>query len=101
MAGTADLLPRCYTGLETREGKLWLHPALPTEPGQVRFQISYQNDEILVDLTPSTMVLQPQAQAVPPIRVCVDDKTTTMHGGHTYRFTLGTSGSGVTVHPAG
>ena len=39
-----------------------------------------------MDLTPSTMVLQPQAQAVPPIRVCVDDKTTTMHAGHTYRF---------------
>ena len=34
-----------------------------------------------------------QARAVPPIRVCVDDKTTTMHAGDTYRFTLGTSGS--------
>ena len=55
--------------------------------------MSYQNHGILVDLTPSTMVLQPQAQAVPPIRVCVDDKTTTMHAGHTYWFTLGTSGS--------
>ncbi len=39
------------------------------------------------------MVLHLQARAVPPIRVCVDDKTTTMHGGHTYRFTLDTSGS--------
>jgi hypothetical protein len=46
-----------------------------------------------VDLTPSTKVLQLQARAVPPIRVCVDDKTTTMRAGHTYRFTLGTSGS--------
>jgi trehalose/maltose hydrolase-like predicted phosphorylase len=91
MAGTVDLLLRCYTGLETREGKLWLHPALPTELGQVRFQISYRNHGILVDLTPSTMVLQLQARAVPPIRVCVDDKTTTMHADHTYRFTLGTS----------
>ena len=38
MAGTVDLLLRCYTGLETREGKLLLHPALPTELGQVRFR---------------------------------------------------------------
>ena len=37
------------------------------------------------------MVLQLQARAVPPIQVCVDDKTTTMHAGHTYRFTLGSS----------
>jgi trehalose/maltose hydrolase-like predicted phosphorylase len=94
MAGTVDLLLRCYTGLETREGKLWLHPTLPTELGQVRFQISYRNHGILVDLTPTTMVLHLQARAVPPIRACVDDKTTTMHAGDTYRFTLGTSGSG-------
>jgi len=40
------------------------------------------------------MVLHLQARAVPPIRACVDDKTTTMHAGDTYRFTLGTSGSG-------
>ena len=46
MAGTVDLLLRCYTGLETRDGKLWLHPALPTELGQVRFQISYRNHGI-------------------------------------------------------
>ena len=88
MAGTVDLLLRCYTGLETREGMLGLHPALPAELGQVRFQISYRNHGILVDLAPTTMVLHLQARAVPPIRVCVDDKTTTMHAGHAYRFTL-------------
>jgi hypothetical protein len=31
----------------------------------------------------------------------VDDKTITMHAGHTYRFTLGTSGSGGTIRPVG
>jgi hypothetical protein len=35
-----------------------------------------------------------QARAVPPIRICVDKKATTVHAGHTYRLTLGTSGSG-------
>jgi trehalose/maltose hydrolase-like predicted phosphorylase len=69
-------------------------PALPTELGHVRFQISCRNHQILVELTPQTMALHLQTRAVPPIRVCVDDKTTTMHAGHTYRFTLGTSGSG-------
>jgi hypothetical protein len=44
-----------------------------------------------VDLTPTAMVLHLEARAVPPIRVCVDDKATIMHAGHTYRFTLGTS----------
>jgi trehalose 6-phosphate phosphatase len=29
MAGTVDLVQRCYTGLETREDVLWLNPSLP------------------------------------------------------------------------
>jgi hypothetical protein len=46
---------------------------------------------ILVDLTPSTIVLQLQARAVRPISVSVDVKTPTMHAGRTYRFKPGAS----------
>jgi hypothetical protein len=47
-------------------GKLWQHPALPTELGQVRFQISYRNHGILlVDLTPTAMVLHLGGQSCP------------------------------------
>ena len=35
-----------------------------------------------------------QARAVPPSRICVDNKATTVHAGHTYQLTLGTSGKG-------
>src|SRR4029453_5122951 len=31
MAGTVDLVQRCYTGLETRQDVLWLNPSLPEE----------------------------------------------------------------------
>ena len=69
-----------------------LHPALPTELGQVRFQISYRNHGILlVDLTQTAMVLHLEARAVPPSRVCVDDKATTMHAGHDLPVRAGTS----------
>ncbi len=37
MAGTVDMLLRCYTGLETRDGLLWLHPTLPPELGHAEF----------------------------------------------------------------
>ncbi len=53
MAGTVDLLLRCYTGLETRDGTLWLHPALPLELGRVRFEIGYRSHNIELNLTPS------------------------------------------------
>jgi trehalose/maltose hydrolase-like predicted phosphorylase len=88
MAGTVDLLLRCYTGLETRDGQLWLHPALPPELGQLRFHICYRNHSLLLDLTPSIMVLESKPRSVPPIRVNVDDQAVTLHAGETQRFTL-------------
>jgi beta-phosphoglucomutase family hydrolase len=91
MAGTVDLLLRCYTGLETREGQLWFHPALPPELAQLRFQISYRNHSLLVELTPSTMLLESQPRSVPPIQVRVDDQKATLHPGHSYNFTLESS----------
>ena len=94
MAGTVDLLLRCYTGLETRDGQLWFHPVLPPELGQLSFQISYRNHSLLVEMTPSTMVLESQPRSVRPIRIRVDNQTATLHPGCSYKFTLGAPGSG-------
>jgi HAD superfamily hydrolase (TIGR01509 family) len=51
MAGVVDLLQRCYTGLEVRDGALWLDPALPDEVERLRFALSYRGHwvEITVD----------------------------------------------------
>ncbi|WP_269044977.1 hypothetical protein [Paenarthrobacter sp. Z7-10] len=38
MAGTVDMVLRCYGGVETRDGALWLHPVLP--PGTARCPLS-------------------------------------------------------------
>ena len=42
MAGTVDLVQRGFTGIETREGVLWLDPRLPEELTRVRFKIRYR-----------------------------------------------------------
>ena len=68
MAGTVDLLLRCYTGLETRDEMLWLHPALPPELGRVRLQMVYRSHNIELNLTPTALMLRLQARSVPPIR---------------------------------
>ena len=88
MAGTVDLLLRCYTGLETRDGALWLHPALPPELGRVHFEIGYRGHGISVDLTLSTLTLHLQPRAAAPIQVHVEDEELTLHAGHSYTFDL-------------
>ena len=37
MAGTVDLLERCYSSLEIRAEALWLNPCLPDQLGRLSF----------------------------------------------------------------
>jgi YHS domain-containing protein len=71
MAGTIELLQRCYTGLETRDGTLVLAPALPDEVIRLglglhfrghRLDVDVDHDEMSVtcapgDATPATLVV--------------------------------------------
>lgn len=41
MAGTVDLVQRCFTGLTIRDNVLWLNPALPDEVDSLHFRIRY------------------------------------------------------------
>jgi trehalose/maltose hydrolase-like predicted phosphorylase len=46
-----DLIPRCHTGLEMREGVLWFNPQLPRELSDVRMRIHYHGHWLTIDLT--------------------------------------------------
>jgi alpha,alpha-trehalase len=64
MAGTVDLLQHCYTGIETRDGVLWLDPSLPPELGCLSLDLRYrrrwvdlrfENGDVTVTLQPSNL----------------------------------------------
>lgn len=42
MAGTIDVIQRCYTGVEMRNDVLWLNPRLPAELERVTLRIRYR-----------------------------------------------------------
>lgn len=50
MAGTVDLVQRCYAGIETRDNILWINPHLPTELAGLRFRIRYRRHWVLLDI---------------------------------------------------
>jgi trehalose/maltose hydrolase-like predicted phosphorylase len=39
MAGTVDLVQRCYTGIEVRDDVLWFYPCLPEQLTEIRFRV--------------------------------------------------------------
>lgn len=43
MAGTVDIIQRCYTGLEIREDALWINPRLPEKLKELKFRIRYRS----------------------------------------------------------
>jgi trehalose/maltose hydrolase-like predicted phosphorylase len=50
MAGTVDILARCYTGLEVRADSLWLNPELPEEIERLAFDLTYRGRDLAVML---------------------------------------------------
>ncbi|HZK58301.1 MAG TPA: beta-phosphoglucomutase family hydrolase [Cryobacterium sp.] len=90
MAGSVDMVVRCYTGLEIRDNMLWLHPVLPSELAAVAFTINYREQPIRLELTPTSLRLRLHAGGATPIRVRVEGQEATLSPGETRDFQLGT-----------
>jgi len=58
MAGTVDLMQRCFTGIETRGGVLWLNPRLPSPLKCLRLQLHYRGHVIDLEVTNSVLEIR-------------------------------------------
>jgi beta-phosphoglucomutase family hydrolase len=81
MAGTVDMVLRCYAGLEARADVLWLHPALPPELPRAAFEIVYRGQPIHLELTRERVSLALQPRSGPPVTVCVDGQVSVLSPG--------------------
>lgn len=88
MAGSVDLLVRCYTGLETRADALWFHPLLPAELESLRFILVYRSHRLTVSITRRSLRLDSAAGEASPIRVMVEGRPVLLHTGESRTFAL-------------
>jgi HAD superfamily hydrolase (TIGR01509 family) len=88
MAGTVDLIVRCFAGIETRDATLWLHPVLPPELANIEFTIIYRGQQITVQLTPHLVRLRLGRFGTHPIAVCVEGHRRLLHPGDVYETRL-------------
>lgn len=88
MAGTVDLVQRCYSGLETREGILRFNPMLPEELTSISFNILYRRNQIDVHIGRKSLVLCSRKQQAEPVRVAIKDQVRTLEPGCTVEFPL-------------
>lgn len=83
MAGTVDLVQRCFTGVETRGNKLHLNPVLPAEIQEMRLNIRYRGHSLVLDLSQDTLRVHSLHSAEKPIRI--------VHGGEELNLVEGTT----------
>lgn len=88
MAGTVDLVQRCYTGIETREDTLWLNPCLPSELKEMRFEILYRQQRVSFHIARNRLMINTRAGGAVPVRISFRDKVTELKAGDAVEFDL-------------
>jgi alpha,alpha-trehalase len=72
MAGTVDVLQRCYTGLDLRGDVLWLEPRLPEALQRLRLFVRYRGHSLEIELTRDGVRVNALQCVAPAIRIAVD-----------------------------
>jgi beta-phosphoglucomutase family hydrolase len=88
MAGTADMVLRCYGGVETRDDTLRLHPLLPDKLPAAAFQLRYRGQPIDVEITHDQVRLRLHPCSVNPVRVWVEDSQRRLQPGEEWEIPL-------------
>ena len=73
MAGTVDLVQRCYAGVEVLHDRLRVSPRIPAELGRLRFSVMYRETRIDLDLTPGLVRARIDPDAPDPVTIDVAD----------------------------
>lgn len=88
MAGTIDLMQRCYTGLEYRKGTLWFNPTLPENLDCIKFRIRYNGRWVKVMLTNKELKLTCDGGRQVPLKLKVVDQEMSFEMGDIKVFKL-------------
>jgi len=88
MAGTVDLLQRCYAGVELRAGELWFNPSLPRQLERLSFQLRYCRHALLVDISKDTLTVTSQLAAPSSITIRVRGDSRELRPGEHVEFAL-------------
>lgn len=81
MAGTVDIIQRCYTGMETRNGVLWFKPQLPEAVKYLSERIHYRGHSIELELTKEFLKLSAERSLAKPVLIGFQEKVFSLNPG--------------------
>ena len=93
MAGTIDLVQRCYMGMETRGDTVWFRPCLPEAlSAGLAFRFQYRGNWFSVKATQHTLHVTFDSGWHPPVHIGIAGRVSELKPGETRTFALGSLG---------
>jgi alpha,alpha-trehalase len=86
MAGSVDLVQRCFTGLETRGDRMVLSPHWPESLGALAFPIHYRGHHLHVRVSGKGAEVSVDPRDVPPVVIECRGRVEHLAPGCTIRF---------------
>lgn len=93
MAGSVDLLQRCFTGLEIRHDRLIFCPSWPESLGALAFPMIYRGHRLAVRVSGDGVEVSSDPGTSPPIDIVCRDQVARLTPGGTVRLMFSTLGS--------
>ncbi|MGQ4600791.1 trehalose-phosphatase [Nocardia sp. R6R-6] len=88
MAGSVDLLQRCFTGLEIRRDRLIFCPYWPESLGSLSFPMIYRGHRLGVRISGDGVEVSSEPGGSPPIEIICRDQVARLAPGDTVRLPL-------------
>ena len=88
MAGTIDVLQRCFAGVQTHHDVLWLDPYWPGQLGTLEFGIQYRGHTVTLAIADHTVIVGSGPGRLAPIRVGCHGQVRELSDGQTLTFGL-------------
>ncbi len=88
MVGSVDLLLRCFSGAETRGGRLMLNPLWPEELGTFEFAIRYREHLLHLQISGVEVSVRSGAGSHPPIEIACRETVAELWPGSSVEFRL-------------
>ena len=88
MAGTVDIIQRCYTGLEVRNDILFINPALPEELERIHMRIRYRGHWVQMRFKPGSLWVEFEKGGPPEVKIGFRGKVHVMGQGEKREFKI-------------
>jgi alpha,alpha-trehalase len=88
MAGTVDIIQRCYTGMVARNDVLWFNPCLPEALQRMCLNLDYRQQLLQVELTHQYLSIISCVKTKTPVQIGFQNQIYLLAGCETLKFDL-------------